>query len=245
MYKIAICDDDRCYRRKLTEILKQHCDKENGPVLDYYEYSNGEDLLKAMDKLQHDVVFLDVQMPGFDGNETARLLRERNKEAIVVFCTNYYSLTPETIKVRPFRYILKDLDDKTLRSEMPHILSEMLKQARHRYITVSGQDFVRRIPVNEILYISKAKHGAVITIYEGTESTVMKCKETVGELYGDLQKEGFEYAHNSYIVNLANVISRDKQIIMLKDHSQLNIARSKKHLFEESMVRFFHAGRIE
>lgn len=242
MYRIAVCDDDWTYRANIRRCITEL--EFVNESIEYFEYESGEQMLAHIYE-QHDLVFLDIQMPGLDGNETARRFRDGNQSAVLIFCTNYNSLTPELIKVRPFRYVMKDLNNKNLNNELPDILTEMMKAARIVYITVTGPNFIRRIPIKDILYIAILKHGAEIILYEGNKSIKIRCRETVRFLYERLRDHGFEYAHNSYIVNLSNIICKEKQIIRLKDNTELNVARSRKAKLEESMFEFFHARRYD
>lgn len=242
MYRIAICDDDKLYRKTIRNEIEQQ--EITGGRIEYYEYNTGTEIIQEIN-LQHDLVFLDIQMPELNGNEVAKIIREKNEMAILVFCTNHNNLSPETIKVRPFRYIVKDSNNRNLKTELPDILAEMMKGTQVQYVTVSGRKFIKRIPINDILYISKIKHGSEITLFEGHEKVKLKCRETVPDLYNKLNGKGFEYAHNSYIVNLSNIIGWEKQTIIMKDNTDLGIARTYKDQLEERVFDFFIWGEIE
>ena len=80
MYKIAICDDERLYRTLLkNEILSLYTGQD---ALCFYEYESGDQLLNSdMDEV--DLLFLDIQMPGIDGNAASREFRKINQKAIL------------------------------------------------------------------------------------------------------------------------------------------------------------------
>lgn len=73
MYKIAICDDDKRYRKTIREII-EHKNSLPENEIRFYEYESGNELLKHTDIL-HELVFIDIRMPGLDGNQTALKLR--------------------------------------------------------------------------------------------------------------------------------------------------------------------------
>ena len=237
MFKIAICDDDKVYRRIVKETVNKY--SENIEGIAFYEYSSGEELLADAHQM-HSLLFLDIRMPKIDGNEAAKAFRDMNKNAVLVFCTNYQQPTPDSFKVQPYRYIMKDLCDRMLAEEIPDILNEMMIRTEILYLTVTEDGKVNRIPVDQILYVSVAKRGAVIHKYSNVSDMETSCRETVGELYGQLAEMGFAYAHNSYIVNMANIIHISKNIITLKDNTELNISRSRKVQFDEAFSNFLH-----
>lgn len=237
MFKIAICDDDKYYRRIVKETVSKY--SSNIEEVAFYEYSSGEELLADTHQI-HNLLFLDIQMAKIDGNETAKEFRTANKSAVLVFCTNYQEPTTESFKVQPYRYIMKDLGDRMLTEEMPDILNEMMIRSEIRYLTITEDGKVSRIPVDQILYVSMAKRGAVIHKYSNTPDRETSCRETVGEIYEQLSEMGFTYAHNSYIVNMANIIHISKTVITLKDNTELNISRSRKVQFDEAFSNFLH-----
>lgn len=80
MYKIAICDDDKRYRKTIREIIEHENSLPENEIR-FYEYESGNELLKHTDIL-HELVFIDIRMPGLDGNQTALKLRNYNKDGL-------------------------------------------------------------------------------------------------------------------------------------------------------------------
>lgn len=234
MYKIAICDDDIKYRKSVRQIIQEfgwYMDD-----LEFYELESGEALLK--EDINFDVLFLDIQMPGIDGDETARQFRINHKDTLLVFCTNYQPPTTKSFKVQPFRYIMKDIFNKMLRDEIKDILEEMTQRSASVYLNVIRDGTIHRVPLKLILYISVLKRGALVYLFQNSDITKLHSRESVKELYLELKGAGFEYAHNSYIVNMKNIIAINKSIIVLKDRSKLNISRSKRVQFDKRFSNF-------
>lgn len=85
-YKILVVDDSEMMQKtlevniQLVENAIMHIDFAN----------NGKDALKLVNNLQYDLVFLDIMMPGIDGFETCRLMRQKveMKKTPIVMVTN-------------------------------------------------------------------------------------------------------------------------------------------------------------
>ena len=89
-------------------------------------------------------------------------------------------------------------------------------------------------------YISDAGVKGVALYYVARQGEIdeMHCKESLGDLYERLAGRGFEYAHNSYIVNLAKVEGLEKNVALLQMGIQLNVSRSRKGQFADALIMF-------
>lgn len=70
--RVLIADDEPLARERLRLLLGEHLH-----VQVVGEAENGEQVLRLCEQQQPDLVLLDIAMPGVDGLETARLLRQR------------------------------------------------------------------------------------------------------------------------------------------------------------------------
>ena len=102
--RIGICDDQKEIREILTDKVKKYY-----PAEDIAVYSSGEELLAAR-KLP-DILFLDVQMPEKDGMETARELRKRDRQMIIIFVTVTEDYVFQSFDVGAFHYLIKPLEE--------------------------------------------------------------------------------------------------------------------------------------
>ena len=78
--RIAICDDEVSMVQILEEKIKKLL-----PDAVIEKYLSGDELIASGSK--PDILFLDIQMPGMDGMETAKVLRQDNEDMILIFVT--------------------------------------------------------------------------------------------------------------------------------------------------------------
>ena len=211
MYKIAICDDDKNYREKIEKVIETEGILPKSEIR-FYEYESGKELLKNADIL-HDLVFMDMRMPGLDGNKSVLKLREYNRAAILVFCSGYFEPTSDSINIgQPFRYIMKDLHDRSLKREIPAILSKVKLHCGDSSVTVTSAGRVIRIYTEDILYICLAKRGCSISPASIVGTRIVRECIKQGNDYIDPFGEGDV---EKYIVDNKSMIGDKKTRIIL------------------------------
>lgn len=238
IYKIAICDDDRDYGLSLKEKLSALI-----PQASFYLYQSGEELLMAAE-VMHDLIFLDIQMKGIDGNATAAELRKYNQGAVLVFCSGVCQPTPESIKVAPYRYLMKQFSDREMDAELREILRKMKSTPRHDYLLVRRSGEAYRIRTVDILYIAKQKRGSMVyALDDRAELQQHATDEHVRDLQKRLGEVGFAFPHDSYLVNCRWVKAFRKDFLILDDGTpdglQLNISRSRREGFKAYFMEYW------
>lgn len=86
MLHISFAEDDQAMAAQLRQFLERYT-AEHELEADIRAFSSGDELLREYDTTC-DILLLDVEMPGSDGMETARALRERDAGVVIVFITN-------------------------------------------------------------------------------------------------------------------------------------------------------------
>lgn len=126
MLKIAFCDDD-------LEILK-----ELGILLDKYKKERGEDLtctvfqsplelLAAIEKgFSFDILFLDILMPGENGIETAKEIRQYDNNMKIIFLTSSPEFAVQSYTVGAYFYQLKPVWEESFFRLMDAVLGRKL-----------------------------------------------------------------------------------------------------------------------
>lgn len=222
MIRIAICDDDR----ENGEWLESVVFKVFGSGVEITQYSSGEDYLVDIDKM-HELIFLDVEMPGIDGIETAVRIRKENRNAVLVFISGVRNPTSESFKVAPYRYLLKSFSDVELEKELKEIFVETRRVFADDYLVCEKDGHNIRVNLLDVLYISIVRGGCEIHTYDGHMAEGGLVRDKLANLMKKLECKDFAQAHNSYLVNLRNVDSFSKTEVVLKNKTILAISRSK------------------
>lgn len=103
MKKIAICDDEPAVRKQMEAYFKE---LESVFCISYFE--SGETLLES--DVLYDVIFLDIDMKGISGIDTARKIRVRDKKAKIIYVTAYEDFREYAFGVHAFGYLVKPVE---------------------------------------------------------------------------------------------------------------------------------------
>jgi len=113
--RVLIVDDEEGIRLLYKEELE-----EEGYEVELA--SSGEEALKKLDSGQMDMVLLDIKMPGMDGVEVLRKLKEKYKELPVILCTAYPHYKQEFGTWASDAYVVKSSDLRELKDKIKDVL---------------------------------------------------------------------------------------------------------------------------
>jgi two-component system LytT family response regulator len=114
--RTIIIDDERLARKELRESLEG---EKNVEVIG--EAGNADEALEMIPRLDPDLLFLDIRMPGKDGFQ---MLRELESAPRVVFVTAYDEYALEAFEMNALDYLLKPVDEGRLREAVQRIDKE-------------------------------------------------------------------------------------------------------------------------
>lgn len=240
MYHIILCDDDARFLVYMKNmIVKAGLNKADTC---FYEYTSGEELERQLAGVgECDLLILDMQMKGMDGDEAARVFRRVFPSATLVFCSGVCLPTTKSFETTPFRYLLKSYTDEHMLKEVKAIVARIIDKKSEPIIIGKNVEGLCRLKPDDILYIEISRRGSRIHLYpksnEKRKLLEAISEEKVAELYKRLNVYGFAYAHNSYIVNVKYVEELHTGELELVDGTLLSVSRSKEKEFKAAFVR--------
>lgn len=240
MFHIVICDDEEVFINYFKELILESGINEDEVL--FYTYASGEDFIKNISWVKCcDLLILDMQMKKYDGQQTAQLFRERFPKSLLVFCSGERTPTFETFKVMPFRYLSKEYGREEMKEEIGPIITEMRLRKNLVMLAAKHEKDTILIDPDDVLYIENYRYGSIIhvlTLNEDGENTYIT-REKLSQLIQRLANLGFEYAHNSYIVNLNHVarLLTNGEVVLVNGEA-LKVSRSKKKNFKTALLNW-------
>ena len=117
--KILIVDDEKIVRESLF-----HWFEEEGYCVDTSE--TGEEALKKFEKGKYDLFLLDMKMPGMNGLELLKKIKDADPDSIVILITAFASVPSAitALKDGAYDYVTKPIDP----DELAHLVKKALEQ---------------------------------------------------------------------------------------------------------------------
>ena len=221
MLKAIIVDDEGKARRILERFIVEYC-----PQLEIVAVvENVPEAVKAIQKTNPDVVFLDIEMPGYNGFQLLEFFDQIDFE--IIFTTAYSEFALRAFQVSAIDYLLKPIQ------------IDQLTLAVQKLVKIHGNSLIRQrlATLQKNLEEHKIKK-IIIPLSEGSYANIFfkdGNKVIVSKNLKDYEdqltlEEGFFRTHRSFLVNTDYIkqISSDGSEATMINEAIINISRERK-----------------
>lgn len=197
-YKAIIVDDEELARSDLKALLAQF------PSVEVIgEAENIRTAAEAVEKLNPDLIFLDIQFPGESGFE---LLEKIGTPAKIIFVTAFDEFAIRAFEVNAQDYLLKPVNPERLKLTLEHLENDqpmvepkMLPFNYDDSIFLELNNKYYFLKVNTIIIITSAGNYSEILTNQGLSGLTSK---SMREWEVRLPKNSFARIHRSTIINM-------------------------------------------
>lgn len=210
-----VVDDEALAREELQFLLKDFTEIDVMGAA-----SNGLEALDLIEKLEPDLVFLDVQMPGLDGISVIRKLREKDIPLpYFILTTAFDQYAVEAFRMEALDYLLKPVEKDRLAEAMARVQRVVAEKQRASETVAAGAGISRSGPVRTKILVKNSGRSFIVdaadmvyaTIDDGLITVVTTTMEgesnyrTIEELQSNLDPETFWRVHRSFLVNINRI----------------------------------------
>lgn len=236
--KIAICEDDTTQQNILTAAL----DSYRTPASDHVQYDvyhNGLDLLASINTHPYDVLLLDILMPGFNGIETAREIRESNEKIPIIFLTTSQEFAVESYRVHAFDYLMKPVEQDALFETLDRAFT-MTESTLEKSILVQTAKAVYALSLSQIEFVEINNRTLSFHLIDGTVKSIS------GRLsdYEDalLKHPEFLKIHRSYIINMDLMKALNQKSFITLTGNEVPISRNLLPAIQKRYIDHLHSA---
>lgn len=227
--KIAICEDNKQTAAMVEQFILELSFKHVSCDVFY----DGKDLIKYLEKEAGYLIYmLDIQMPKWNGLKTASFIRKKDKNAIIVFMTDYKEYVYDVFEVLPFRFLIKPIE----RDRLQEIISDAFDYLNivNKYITFSIEKEEYQIPYEDILYLESNKRK--IHLHTASKEYVFYGK--LANLENLADHNIFVRIHVSFLVHMGHIKRIAKEEIELDNGVILPVSKKYRDTLRKSQINF-------
>lgn len=196
MYRIAVVDDDYKVISEMTNIIATFFRK------DYTQddFTDGYELINALDKEHYDIVFLDIEMKYVGGLKTIEAIRRHdpNETVHIVFISSHEDNLIPFFQYHPYAFLRKPISYEETSNVLCNIVRNMQHSQRFIKLMVNRNEI--HICIADIVYIQSVGHSLLIKMKNGEE---LRSYSKIDAIYKILIATGdsFLRIHASYVIN--------------------------------------------
>ena len=255
-FRVVVVDDEPLARSMVAALIRR--DKDVESVIECGEATTVADVIM---RGQPHIIFLDIEMPGMDGLQVARLIDEEGP--VVVFITAFSQYAARAFDVNAVDYVMKPFSDQRLvdaldrakRRVRERRLGELANQVASLSAELSGTREPHREPTvsypsrislktgdrtlvlttNEIVWVEAEDYYVLVHSTRGRHLV----RVPLATLEERLDPNTFIRAHRAAIVNLHEVKEFDQREgawLVMSDGARVHVSRSRKRQVQERLL---------
>ncbi len=230
MIRIAVCDDEKSMSDQIRKMVSDFFRAKNREA-SIRQFLSGEELLRYDKPI--DVLFLDIQMEGTDGMETARRLRERGFRGTLIFVTVLREMVFSAFDVQAYDYLVKPVRREALERTMERLLASLQNASETGLLVRKGYDS-RIIPLTDIVFCESIDRKIYLHL---VSSEVVDYYERIENLESKLGSSFFR-CHRSYLIHLKYLKSYQNGTAYMEGGRQIPVSRLRGREFSEVILQY-------
>ena len=244
MHKVLIIDDENRTRQLIANMI----DSFGFDVQTIPEGENVESGIKAIEKHNPDIVFLDIQMPDGTGFDVLRSIE--NKNFVVIFITAHEEFAIKAIKFSALDYLLKPVDPTELEAALKKAIATLQEESEgsqyealqkninpheKRRLVLKTQESVHVVDLDDIIRCEADRN---YTSFFLTNNKKILVSKTLKEYETLLSSHHFLRVQQSHLININYVERYDKKnggAVVMKDGSEVPLSSAKREVFFQTL----------
>lgn len=212
----------------------------NGSEFEVKKFSSVEDLLRSYGPgSMFNVMFLDVEMPGLSGIETAKRIREiPDRNVLIFFIFSYPEYMQDSFDVQAYQYLTKSLSYEMFENKLRNLVG-FLSDLQTNLAVISQKDGKIILHLEDVISFETVKsltRKANILVTTAQGEVMIKGK--IEDLVRELRDKYFISIHRSMLVNLKYIKRFRANQVELANGKILPASRRKVSAIKENFSKY-------
>lgn len=230
--KIVICDDNFNIVDEVKNLLDEYALSKN-LSLDISTFNDGQAVLESDERFN--IAILDVEMPGCNGIELGKILREKNRHIVLMYITSHKKYLDEALNLNAARFFEKPIDSKRFYDGLDNALKRIDNTTIKFFLKEYNASV--RINANDIIYVEIEPIGHRKTKVVTEEKTYISSNK-IAFWEEHLISSLFVKTHKSYIINMEYITKYENNTLQLDGKYNIPISRNYQSSVHKAFIRY-------
>ena len=236
LYRIAICDDEISQIKNISDYLTRFSIKTD-TEFQIERFTSGNELLKKYynEKSPFDILFLDMEMSGRNGIETAEEIRRiPDRNVLIAFITSYPEYMQDSFDVQASQYFTKPVSYELFEQKLEKMLDYI--NGLETNITVLSQKSGETILYLDDIICIEANKNSNLIITTQNEEIVIKGK--INNYEKELANKYFISIHRSCLANMKYIRKFNADSLEFSTGKIVPVSRRKLSEIKEAFSKY-------
>ena len=235
MVKVAICDDELSVLNEISVLIDKYRIERNQEIV-YAAFQSPLELLAEVEKgMRMDILVLDVLMPGENGIDVAKEIRQYDTNVKIIFLTSSSEFAVQSYTVNAYFYQLKPIWEESFFRLMDSAISECEKKEQYSLI-LKCKNGITRIHLDKLKYCEVLGRTLLLHMEDGQVHERIGSLEELAEQLN--QYQNFLRPHRSFLVNMDFIQNISCKSIMMDDCIKIPIPHGKYSELKERYLEY-------
>lgn len=231
MLRICVADDDKKSIDRLRSFLLQFFTLRKD-TFELTAFPDGEALVKNYAPV-YDIIFLDIEMPGLDGMRAAEMIREKDRNTVIIFLTHMAQYAVRGYEVNAFDFIVKPVDYNSFAVKLGRAIAEAARQQEYR-VEIRMDGDCLWLPTSAIYFIEVNKHDVTYHTDQGD----FTARGSLNELQDRLWRYGFRPCSRYCLVNMKHVTGIYDWFILVHGE-KIEVSRRRRKEMMDALLDYY------